>query len=400
MVLRAFGTGSVGAGRRRVVACGATAVILLGLSGCGEGDGDVALRAAEAQVRSSQAALDEAEAAAVAARASLCEQSASYITAVDVYGDVLAASATTVGDVRNAGADLAEPRDEVAAAADAVRTADDGVEKAEADLAAAEAALAALQTVSPSESGESESEDEPEPESSLPAASVERVKRAEAEFAQAADSVGDDSTLREAGQQFNAAAVALEMAWLQLFANSGCLSDDQREQAVAAAAEYTVNLQQALSDAGYYDGDIDGVYGPGTVDGVQALQKAAGLPQTGAMDKATTAALKAAVAAKGDAEARSVIASTAAVQQTLTLTGHWTGPIDGEWTDELTDAVEEFQKDLGVEPTGEVDAATIKAFQDTLAELTATPSPTAEPPSESPTPAPPSEPAQPDATAS
>ncbi|MGB8382867.1 MAG: peptidoglycan-binding domain-containing protein, partial [Dermatophilaceae bacterium] len=36
---------------------------------------------------------------------------------------------------------------------------------------------------------------------------------------------------------------------------------------------------------------VDGVYGPATVEAVQALQKANGLPQTGTVDKATEKAL-------------------------------------------------------------------------------------------------------------
>ena len=179
--------------------------------------------------------------------------------------------------------------------------------------------------------------------------------------------------------QFNAAAVALEVAWLQLFAEVGCLTDAQQEQAATAVEEYSTTLQQALTDAGYYDGDVDGVYGPQTVDAVQALQKSNALPQTGAVDKATDAALQAELADKGMATAQETTASTAALQQTLKLAGYWDGPIDGQWTDELTGALEELQTDLGVPVTGEVDPATIAAFDKALAEATATPSPSPTP---------------------
>ena len=57
----------------------------------------------------------------------------------------------------------------------------------------------------------------------------------------------------------------------------------------------------------------------------------------------------------------------------LTLTGFWQGPIDGVWTDELTAALQEFQTALGVEPTGVVDAATLAAFEQALAERQAAP---------------------------
>ena len=61
------------------------------------------------------------------------------------------------------------------------------------------------------------------------------------------------------------------------------------------------------------------------------------------------------------------LASTAAVQQTLSLAGFWDGPIDGEWTPALTEALKDFQTALGVEPTGTVDAATVTALEDAIA---------------------------------
>jgi len=62
-----------------------------------------------------------------------------------------------------------------------------------------------------------------------------------------------------------------------------------------------------------------------------------------------------------------VDSQTAAVQTVLTLTGYWTGPVDGIWTDELTDSLMEFQTALGVEATGAVDAATLAAFEEAVA---------------------------------
>ena len=120
---------------------------------------------------------------------------------------------------------------------------------------------------------------------------------------------------------------------------------------------------------------VDGIYGPKTVAAVEALQEANGLPQTGTLDKATEKALRSELAAKGGAAAQEETASTAAVQQSLKLAGYWDGPVDGVWTDELTTALEKLQKDLGVKVTGTVDAATIAAVQEAIAELGAAPSP-------------------------
>ena len=47
------------------------------------------------------------------------------------------------------------------------------------------------------------------------------------------------------------------------------------------------------------------------------------------MDKATEAALRSELEAKGGAAAAEATASTAAVQQTLKLAGYWDGPVDG-----------------------------------------------------------------------
>ena len=80
------------------------------------------------------------------------------------------------------------------------------------------------------------------------------------------------------------------------------------------------------------------------------------------------------------------MATTAAVQQTLKLAGFWDGPVDGTWTPALTEAVKEFQIELGVEPTGTVDAATIAAFEKAISALL-------HPESPSPSPTPSSEPA-------
>ena len=221
------------------------------------------------------------------------------------------------------------------------------------------------------------------PKPLAPAATVNRVKQAESEFSTVQQGITDETPLSQASQQFNAAAVALEMSWLRLFADAGCLTDEQQVQAEAAVRDYTTALQQSLRDAGYYDGEVDGVYGPATVDAVEALQKAHGLPVTGTVDKATAAALQSDLAAKGGAIAQEAVASTAAVQQTLKLAGFWDGPVDGEWTPELTEALKDFQTELGVKPTGTVDAATIAALEKAIAELqsaaSATPSSTSPP---------------------
>ncbi|MFF5078529.1 peptidoglycan-binding protein [Actinoplanes sp. NPDC000266] len=331
---------------------------MLALAGCGGGDGDAQVRMAERDLAGSQEDLAGAQAELAAQVDAFCRNSAAYVTALDRYGDLINETTPTVGDVKSAGAELAEPRSDVIGAAEGIRSAREDVAAAEKEVAEATAALAAAHGKAPQSSGP------PDVTASPPSAQVSRVKQADAEFAAAQAGVTDQTPLREASERFNAAAVALEMAWLSLLGETGCVSEDQHGK----ARDYTLAVQKALAEAGYYKSEVDGVYGPETVAAVQAVQKAHDLPGTGTVDRATDAALQSDLKAKGGAAAEEAVAATAAVQQTLKLAGFWTGPVDGVWTDELTAALKKFQTSLGVEPSGTVDAATVAAMEQRAAE--------------------------------
>ena len=370
--------------RARVVVAVMAACLVAGCGGAPD-SGDNAVQAAEAKVASKGKALDDAKASATAATAQFCASSTAYITAVDRYGDILNQTAPTVGDVKTAGRDLKQPGQDAVSAGQAATAAHEGVAAAEKELATAEAELARARAVStgstapPTPTASTTPSGTPTP--LVPSDVVARVQLAESDFATAQGGVSDSTALRAAGVQFNAAAVALEMAWLQLYAATGCLTEPQQEKAASAVHDYTAALQQDLADSGYFTGKVDGVYGPSTVAAVEALQKAHGLPVTGSVDKATEAALRSDLAAKGGATAGAQVASTAAVQQTLKLAGYWDGPVDGQWTDALSEALTSLQKDLGVPTTGKVDAATISAMEKAIGEAkeasTATPTVTA-----------------------
>jgi murein L,D-transpeptidase YcbB/YkuD len=355
-------------------------VVVVGLAGCSEGASSV--DRARAQVTAKEKAVASAQAELDAASKAFCGASGDYIDALDRYGDVLNDTAPTVGDVRVAGKDLADPRDDAFDGAEAAVDAQQALVVAQQDLVEAQAALAAAEAGPSGTPSVAEPTVPPTSTPLAPAASVDRVKQADADFGAAQASITDQTTLAAASEQFNSAVVALEMAWLRLFADAGCLTDEQQLQAQAAISAYTFALQQDLATAGYYAGAVDGVSGPLTVQAIEDLQEANGLPVTGTVDKATAAALQAELVALGGAAAQDSLASTAAVQQTLKLVGFWDGAVDGVWTDDLTAAVQAFQTELGVEPTGAVDAATIAAFERAIAELTApdaAPSPSATP---------------------
>ncbi|WP_457101940.1 peptidoglycan-binding domain-containing protein [Microbacterium sp. P5_E9] len=358
----------------------AAAIVLVtlaavGLAGCSDSSG---VDRAKAQVTAKEKALTQAEADFTAASGAFCDASKDYIVALDGYGDVITATAPTVGDVTAAGADLAKPGKGAFDSAEAAVDAQQALTVAQQELVDAQAALARAEA-GPSGSPSVVATEVPSATPLAPAATVDRVEQAEADFDAAQGAITDETPLAEASEHFNSAAVALEMAWLRLFADAGCVPDEQKQQAEAAVRAYTTALQTDLATAGRYTDPVDGVYGPATVAAVEGLQEANGLPVTGTVDKATAAALQGELLALGGAATQEALATTAAVQQTLKLVGFWDGPVDGTWTPELTEALMAFQTELGVEPTGVVDAATIAAFEKAIADLTAPASPSPEP---------------------
>ncbi|HWS47535.1 MAG TPA: peptidoglycan-binding domain-containing protein [Acidimicrobiia bacterium] len=361
-----------------VIVCAA-----LVLAACSSSGGTGGVKAAQARVSSKETAVADAQSAFDKASTEFCKNTETYITAIDRYGKVFDDSAATVGDVKTLGSDLENPREAVTSSAQDVVSSRDTLASAKKELADAQAALAAAEAEA---AGSSTTSQPPTSSTStttttlVPPATVDRVKQAEADLTAASQGITDQTPLARATVEYHSAAFALEVAWLRLFADAGCLTDEQQKKAEAALTEYTATLQTALKEAGYYTGEIDGIYGPSTVDAVKKLQTTGGLPVTGYVDRATGTALSNALLSKGGAAATQALANTAAVQSTLKLAGYWTGPVDGHWTPELTDALKAFQTHLGVPPTGEVDTATMAALESTIATAqtppTTNPSPT------------------------
>lgn len=366
----------------------ALVVVALMASACGDDDdGDeVAIEettapedpvaAAEARVEAAEAGVTDADEALTAAGDEFCVNAEGYVEALDRYGKLFTDEAATVGDVTTGGADLVEPRESVASAADAFFAARATLAEAGQELVDAEAALAEAIATASSVPTSSTTPGTTTTTTIVPEATVERVKQAEEDLAKTAEGIDESTPLAEATAEYNSAAFALQIAWMRLLADAGCLSDEQLAEAVALVSGYTITLQTELQQVGYYDGAIDGIYGPETVAAVKSLQADSGLQETGFVDRATAAALDQLLA---DLNLQTAATHTASVQTVLTLAGFWTGPIDGVWTDELTAALQAFQTALGVEPTGEVDAATLAAFQQALAALSNAPATTVAP---------------------
>lgn len=324
--------------------------------------------AAQARVDQAQTAAAAADEALAKAGEQFCGEASTYVTAIDRYGKLFTDTKATVGEVRTAGKDLAEPRASTSAAAEAVAKAQDDLAAAQKALADAQVALAQAKATA-SSVPTSVVSSVPTTTTLVPATTISRVKQAEADLARVSEGITDATPLTEATVEYNSAAFALEVAWLKLLSDAGCLTDAQQADALAKVTTYTTALQTELQQAGYYTGAIDGVYGPQTVEAVKKLQADNQLPVTGLVDRATARALDVKLAELGRQASDVARTQTAAVQTALKLVGYWPGAIDGVWTDELTAALKSFQTALGVPPTGAVDAATLAAFQAALTKV-------------------------------
>ena len=326
---------------------------------------------AQARVAAAKAAVTDAQGSLSGAGKTFCGVATDYVKAVDRYGKLFTDQAATVGDVKTIGADLVAPREAVSAAGGDVEAAKTALTKAEQELIDAEAALTVVVASASSKPAPTTTAATATPTTLVPRATLERVQQAEKDLAGAEKGITDQTLLSDATAEYNSAAFALQIAWLQLLAEAGCFTDEQHAKALEQVTAYTTQLQTELKQVGYYNGAIDGIYGPETLAGVKKLQADSKLPETGFVDAATSQALDAKLAALGQQTAAAAMTQTATVQTVLKLTGFWTGAIDGKWTDELTAALKEFQTKLGVKPTGQVDAATLAAFEQALTEVKA-----------------------------
>jgi hypothetical protein len=79
--------------RRRVGTAVLAALLAVVVAGCGGSDGDAATRRAESEVADKQQALNDARSDLTAKTTAFCTFAATYLTALDRYGDILTATA-------------------------------------------------------------------------------------------------------------------------------------------------------------------------------------------------------------------------------------------------------------------------------------------------------------------
>lgn len=120
--------------------------------------------------------------------------------------------------------------------------------------------------------------------------------------------------------------------------------------------------QVALRSAGVYAGSIDGVRGPGTVAGVRAVQRRAGLTADGAAGPATRRALgRAGRPPYGSRTMRSGHAGWDVAGLQFKLGGHGfpSGPVDGGLGPRSSAALQRFQGRAGLASDGVAGPATL-----------------------------------------
>lgn len=267
---------------------------------------------------------------AVAAQQQFCSDVETHVAAIGEYGGLFEDVEPTVGDVKSA-------QDEL-----------------EPSLEAVEESAAVFRGAVETDPTSGLSIELVEPET------IEAVADAEAAFADASD-IDDRTSIVDAGVEFSSAAYQLEVAWVRLFVDAGCLEGDAQAEAAAQqwVSDYVACIQADLRTIGYYEGDVDGLYGPLTVEAVERFQEDNDLPVTGLVDPPTQAGMQLGL---GDRES----AQVGALQAILITTGHYSGPIDGMWSPEVEAALIALQEDLGVPATGVVDATTLRALEDAL----------------------------------
>src|SRR5689334_11969213 len=149
------------------------------------------------------------------------------------------------------------------------------------------------------------------------------------------------------------------LALAVLLGLSACASMGEPPPArhVTAASPEVRVAQNRLHKLGYYNGPIDGIWGPDTAGAVDRFQRFRGIPETGRLDETTRISLRETMPA--NPLQPSVIQS---VQERLQTVGFYSGPHDGIWGPETQSALRAFQRSRSLDANGELTPATASAL--------------------------------------
>lgn len=135
-------------------------------------------------------------------------------------------------------------------------------------------------------------------------------------------------------------------------------------------------IQEALAGRGFYRGEIDGLYGPGTAAAIESYLRAAGEegsaePTPALLARIQLSSVEAPPLPPGDPRETSEAVSAPAkaapadlapdadpriarIQQALADLGYRPGPVDGRWGSATSGAISRFEEDRDLPVTGEV----------------------------------------------
>lgn len=158
----------------------------------------------------------------------------------------------------------------------------------------------------------------------------------------------------------------------RLSSNQSTVTPTRVAPAPVASVEVR-DAQQRLRTLGFYEGPIDGLWGPDTQSAVERFQRQQGLEMTARLDTPTARALRADSAqtrnqsrAPAAAQAATPVTITDAtdvrtLQNRLRQLGHYDRPADGVWGQSTQVALENFQKSRGL-AIGQMNTATVSAL--------------------------------------
>ena len=153
---------------------------------------------------------------------------------------------------------------------------------------------------------------------------------------------------------------------------------DQPSQAQSGRAQADrqaiAHVQGELQQLGYYNGPIDGSWGPESRAAMASFQQRSGLPPSGQPDQPSLNALAVAASSVTSGAtasvapppppppASTVIPSISQVQGELRQLGYYHGSIDGAWGPRTRAAMANFQRSQGLPATGQGDMRSMNAL--------------------------------------
>jgi peptidoglycan hydrolase-like protein with peptidoglycan-binding domain len=132
-------------------------------------------------------------------------------------------------------------------------------------------------------------------------------------------------------------------------------------------------VQEHLRTAGAYSGASDGVWGPDSESALQRFQSTHQLQVTGQLNQATSVALGLDPAALLGTQQAALppppppagtlrSSSVRSIQAQLRRLGFYNGNVDGVWGQGTQSSIEQFQQNRGLQPNGQLNAATLSAM--------------------------------------